>query len=69
MSSVKDEVRQILEKLPEDASLEDVQYHIYVRQKVERGLKDIVEGRVLTQDEVETRMARWPWQKHRIDRL
>jgi predicted transcriptional regulator len=59
MSSVKDEVRQILEKLPEDASLEDVQYHIYVRQKVERGLKDIVEGRVLTQDEVETRMARW----------
>ena len=59
MSSVKDEVRQILEKLPEDASLEDVQYHIYVRQKVERGLKDIVEGRVLTQDEVEKRMARW----------
>jgi len=29
MRSVKDEVRQILEKLPEDASLEDVQYHIY----------------------------------------
>ncbi|MBN2466373.1 hypothetical protein JXD38_12205 [candidate division WOR-3 bacterium] len=59
MSSVKDEVRRILEKLPEDASLEDVQYHIYVRQKVERGLRDIAEGRVLTQDEVEKRMARW----------
>jgi len=59
MSSVKEEVRQILEKLPEDASLEDVQYHIYVRQKVERGLKDAAEGRVLTQEEVEKRMARW----------
>lgn len=59
MSSVKDEVRRILEKLPEDASLEDVQYHIYVRQKVERGLRDVAEGRVLTQDEVEKRMARW----------
>jgi predicted transcriptional regulator len=59
MSSVKEEVRQILEKLPEDASLEDVQYHIYVRQKVERGLSDVAEGRVLTQEEVEQRMARW----------
>jgi predicted transcriptional regulator len=59
MSSVKDEVRQILEKLPEDASLEDVQYHIYVRQKVERGLNVVAEGRVLTQEEVERRMARW----------
>jgi len=59
MSSVKEEVRQILEKLPDDASLEDVQYHIYVRQKVERGLKDVAEGRVLTQEEAEQRMARW----------
>jgi predicted transcriptional regulator len=59
MSSTKEEVRQILEKLPEDASLEDVQYHIYVRQKVERGLRDVAEGRVLTQEEVEQRMARW----------
>jgi predicted transcriptional regulator len=59
MNSVKDEVRDILEKLPDDASLEDVQYHIYVRQKVERGLKDIEEGRVLSQEEAERRMSRW----------
>lgn len=59
MNSVKDEVREILEKLPDDASLEDVQYHIYVRQKVERGLKDIEEGRVLSQEEAERRMSRW----------
>jgi len=59
MNSVKDEVREILEKLPDDASLEDVQYHIYVRQKVERGLKDIEEGRVLSQEDAERRMSRW----------
>jgi hypothetical protein len=47
---VKEEVREILEKLPDDASLEDVQYHIYVRQKVERGLSDVKEGRVISQD-------------------
>ena len=59
MNSVKEEVREIPEKLPDDASLEDVQYHIYVRQKVERGLKDVEEGRVLSQEEVERRMSRW----------
>jgi len=59
MNSVKAEVRDILEKLPDDASLEDVQYHIYVRQKVERGLKDVEEGRVLSQEEAERRMSRW----------
>jgi predicted transcriptional regulator len=30
-----------------------------VRQKVERGLQDVQEGRVLTQEEVEKKMARW----------
>ena len=59
MSTAKEEVRKILEQLPDDVSFEDVQYHIYVRQKLERGLKDIQEGRVLTHEEVEQRMARW----------
>ena len=59
MNTAKAEVIEILEKLPEDASLEDIEYHIYVRQKVERGLNDVAEGRVLSQDEVDRRMARW----------
>ena len=58
-ATAKDEVRQLLDRVPDDASLEDIQYHIYVCQKVDRGLKAADEGRVLTQDEVERRMARW----------
>ncbi len=58
-ATAKDAVRQILDELPEDASYQDIQYRIYVRQKVEQGLKDLEEGRVLTQEEVERRMARW----------
>jgi predicted transcriptional regulator len=45
--------------LPEDCTLEDVQYHLYVLQKIERGLKDIEEGRVYTQEEVEKKMSKW----------
>lgn len=59
MSSAKEEVRKLLDQIPDDATLEDIQYHIYVRQKVERGLKDIEEGRVLSQEEVERRISEW----------
>ncbi len=59
MASAKQEVRKILDQLPEEVSFEEIQYHIYVRQKIERGLKDVEEGLVLSQEEVERRMARW----------
>lgn len=59
MSTAKEDVRQILDRLPEDATYEDIQYHIYVRQKVEKGLKDVEEGRVVSQAEAEARMEKW----------
>ena len=59
MGSAKDEVRRILDKVPDDATLEDIQYHIYVREKIERGLKDVAEGRVISQEEAERRMRKW----------
>lgn len=59
MRTAKQEVRQLLEKLPEDASLEDIQYHIYVRQKIEKALDAANQGRVISQEEAGRRMARW----------
>ena len=59
MKTAKEETRDILERLPDDASFEDIQYHIYVCQKVARGEADAREGRTLTQDEAEERLARW----------
>jgi len=59
MLSAKKEVQRLLERLPDDASLEDIQYHIYVRQKILRGLEDVEEGRTLSEEEVEARMSKW----------
>ena len=59
MSAAKAEVMQILEGLPEDASLEDIQYHIYVRQKIERGLSDVEQGNTLSEEEFDQRMKAW----------
>jgi len=59
MSSTKEEVMAILEQLPEGASLEDVQYHIYVRQKIDIGLEDSAVGQTLSEEEFDLRMAKW----------
>jgi predicted transcriptional regulator len=59
MPTAKEEVRKLLDELPPEASYEDIQYHIYVREKIERGLQDVREGRVLTEEEFEQRAAKW----------
>ena len=59
MQKIKQEVSRLLNRLPDDCSLEDVQYHLYVLQKIEHGLKDAEEGRVYTQEEIEKRKAKW----------
>ncbi len=59
MQTAKQEVSDLLNRLPDDCTLEDVQYHLYVLQKIERGLRDVEEGRVYTQEEVEKKMSKW----------
>ena len=59
METAKEEVRRILDSLPDDATLEDVQYRIYISQAIVAGLRDVDEGRVISQEEVERRMGRW----------
>lgn len=50
-TSVKDEARHLVETLPDDATWDDIQYAVYVRQAIERGLKDAREGRTVPLDE------------------
>jgi predicted transcriptional regulator len=59
MSTIKDQAIDLIQSLPDDCSLEDIQYHLYVREKVERGLRAIDEGRFVTQDEAEQQVAEW----------
>jgi hypothetical protein len=57
--TAKQEVQALLQELPDDATLEDIQYRIYVRQKIGQGLADVRAGRVVSQQELEQRFARW----------
>ena len=55
----KEEVRRLLDALPEEASYEDIQYHIYVQQKIDRGLEAAERGDFIADEEIERRIGRW----------
>ena len=59
MQTAKEEVIDLLNQLPDDSTLEEIQYHLYVRQKIQRGLQDVDQGKVKNQEEVENRMKKW----------
>jgi predicted transcriptional regulator len=52
MSTVKEQVRQIAEKLPENATWEQARYELHVREQIEEGERAITEGRTVPHDEV-----------------
>ena len=54
----KQAVRALLDRLPDDCSVEDVLYHLYVLQTVERGQADAAAGRTISHEEVETVLRR-----------
>ena len=58
MSTAKDEVKALLDKLPDDCSLEDVQYHLYVVEKIRRGIERAEKEGVSSQDEVERKFGK-----------
>lgn len=59
MGKPKEEVRQLLDTLPEDASYEDIQYPIYVRRAIKRGIEAADRGELIEHEEMERRMAKW----------
>jgi predicted transcriptional regulator len=56
---IKDDVKQMIDNLPEDCSLEDIQYTLYVRSKIQKGLNDLDEEKFISHEEVKVRMEKW----------
>ena len=59
MNTVKYEVQSLLQKLPDDCTLEDVQYHLYVIEKIQRGIERAEREGTIPQDEAERRLSKW----------
>lgn len=62
MNRAKEEVQSLLDKLPDECTLEDVQYHLYVVEKIQRGItRSDTEG-TLSQEDVERKFSKWTTQ-------
>lgn len=59
MSSAKQLVLEILDSLPDDCTVEDVQYQLYVRQKIAEGEQAARAGKVVSHDEVMREAREW----------
>lgn len=49
----------LIQRLSDDASFEDIQYEIYVLQKVETGLREVEAGKSVSHAEAGRQLSRW----------
>lgn len=58
-ATLKEEVIDLIRKLPDDATLTDIVEELYVRQKIEKGIAQLDAGESLSTEEVKQRLSRW----------
>ena len=59
MNTAKDEVKSLLKKLPDNCTIEDIQYHLYVIEKIHKGIERAEKEGTVSQEDVEKRFSRW----------
>ena len=59
MSSPKVEVAAMLNALPETSSFEDIQYHLYVLEKIKRGLNRAESEGTISHEDATKRLSKW----------
>jgi predicted transcriptional regulator len=55
----KQAVLKLLEQLPEEATLEEIQYHLYVLQKIRAGQDAVDTGHVIPHEDIMRELAGW----------
>lgn len=58
-TNLREELRDLAERLPENATWKDVLYEAYVRQEIEKGLREARHGEFAGDTEVKSAFARW----------
>lgn len=59
MATEKTEAMELIQRLPDDVTTADIMEGLYFKEQIDKGLKDLEEGRVLTHAELRERMAKW----------
>jgi len=57
--TTKEHVIEMIQRMPNESTLEDMMAELYVRQKIDVGLEQLDNGQSLSQEEVEERLSQW----------
>jgi len=57
--TIKDEVIEFIQRMPDDARIDDILYALYVRSKVDRGLEQLDRGEGISHEEVMRQVSEW----------
>ncbi len=57
--TIKEKACAMISRMREESTFEDIQYHLYVLECIERGEREIEDSKTLTHDEVENRLTKW----------
>lgn len=58
-ATIKENVIEMIRRMPDDATVTDIMAELYVRQKIDVGLQQLDDGQSLSQEEVEERLSQW----------
>jgi predicted transcriptional regulator len=59
MQTAKKDVEKMLQSMPDNSSLEDIQYHLHVLEKIRKGQDDLANGCSATHEEAKERLKKW----------
>lgn len=59
MVATKQEAQKMIQNLPNDCTYEDIQYHLYVVEKIKNDTHRAQKGEVSSHKEAKVRMAKW----------
>ena len=57
--SSKDKVLNFIKSLPDDLSVEEITYRLYVNERIIKAQQQIKDGNFLTQEDAKERMKKW----------
>lgn len=57
--TTKDTVIEMIRRLPDDATVDEIMAELYARHKIEEGLRELEEGKGVPHEEAKQRLARW----------
>jgi ribosomal protein S20 len=69
MNTAKKDVLSLIEMLPDECTIEDIQYHLYVVEKIQKGIYRAKTEGTLSQNEVERKFSRWTSQQTGLRKL